>query len=488
MTLNLSAVDERIAWLRALHPDNAVEAIATALADGADEDELWAAGALTATRFLNNQARNLLGFVTHAMLGCEDARRLAGGQQRGTRHLLLVQALYQVVCDLYDPCFAPYALQRYWPTRERSTAENVAQLRADVRFGEYMRADHRLAALAQDLPREMFVDLLLDIGLEGMTCDDHTLITPVLSLGMVELVGWEHGYDMLRWALRYSASFPRDFAPYDRAVELRRRYGLEQGAPLCGLQPERVAALRADFHAAAPDDRAELAARALARNGYSPATVLAAVSLVACDCYLMTDPVPHADYDAVSREVAPMHINTTTNVLREALRHMLPPTQALAAIQGGSLIARGPSVLSEDFRFVPFAPSRQYPYAEDVRALANRRPDELLATLGAALPAHDQRTATAAVRAYADTGAPPEPLVALLTAVACTDNGTLLHNFKHLHATCEEFYACALPDRWGFLVAAARFAAWYAGVTTEAYQRAASLLVLQPSRADGPLA
>ncbi|MBC8075236.1 MAG: hypothetical protein H7Y32_04095, partial [Chloroflexales bacterium] len=65
---------------------------------------------------------------------------------------------------------------------------------------------------------------------------------------------------------------------------------------------------------------------------------------------------------------------------------------------------------------------------------------------------------------------------ALLTAVACTDNGTLLHNFKHLHATCEEFYACALPDRWGFLVAAARFAAWYAGVTTEAYERAAPLL------------
>ncbi|MBC8077256.1 MAG: hypothetical protein H7Y32_14360, partial [Chloroflexales bacterium] len=240
MTLNLSAVDERIEWLCALRPENAVEAIATALADGADEDELWVTGALTATRFLNNQARNLLGFVTHAMIGCEDARRLASGQQRRTRHLLLVQALYQVVCDLYDPCFAPYELQRYWPTRERSTAENIAQLRSDVRFGEYMRADHRLAALEQDLPREVFVDLLLEIGLEGMTCDDHTLITPVLALGMVELVGWEQGYDMLRWALRYSASFPRDFAAYDRAVDLRRRYGLEQGAPLCGLQPERV--------------------------------------------------------------------------------------------------------------------------------------------------------------------------------------------------------------------------------------------------------
>ena len=480
MPLNLSAVDARIAWLRALRPDDAVEQVAAALADGADEDELWAAGALCSARFLNNQARNLLGFVTHAMIGCEDARRLARGQSRRTRHLLLVQALYQVVCDLYDPCFAPYEFVGYWPTRERTVEENIAQLRADVRFGEYMRADHRLTALAEDMPREEFVDLLLDIGLEGMTCDDHTLITPVLSLGMVDLVGWERGYDMLRWALRYSASFPRAFGVYDRAVELRQRYGLQHGAPLTGLQPDRVAALRSAFHAAAPDDRPEVAARALARGGCSPETVLAAVSLVACDCYLMTDPVPHADYDAVSREVAPMHINTTTNVLRDALPRMLPPTQALAAIQGGGLLQRGPSVLSEDFRFIPFAPARQYPYAEDVQALTDCPPAGLLEALRDALPAHDTRTATAAVRAYANTGAPHEPLVALLTGVACTDNGTLLHNFKHLHAVCEDFYACCLPDRWGFLVGAARFAAWYAGVTTEAYERAAPLLDSAP--------
>jgi hypothetical protein len=476
MAVNLAAVDERVAWLRALRPDDAVEQVAAALAEGADEDELWAAGALCAARYLNNQARNLLGFVSHAMIGCEDARRLAHGQSRRTRHLLLTQALYQLVCDLYDPCFAPYEFVGYWPTRERTVEENIAQLRADVRFGEYMRADHRLAALEQDMPRAAFVDLLLDIGLEGMTCDDHTLITPVLSLGMVDLVGWERGYDLLRWSLRYSASFPRVFEAYDRAVELRRRYGLKRGAPVAGLQPRQVERLRAAFHAAAPEDRPELAARALAREGCSPETVLAAVSLVASDCYLMTDPVPHADYDAVSREVAPMHINTTTNVLRDALRHMLPPTQALAAIQGGSLIQRGPCVLSEDFRFIPFVPARQYPYAEDVRALAGRSPKQLLATLRDALPAHDQRTATAAVRAYADAGAAPEPLVALLTGVACTDNGTLLHNFKHLHALCEEFYACPLLDRWGFLVAATRFAAWYAGWTTEAYERAAPIL------------
>lgn len=474
--LSENTLEERIGWLCDLEPATAVEEIATALLAGTDEDALWAAGALAAARHLNNQARNLLGFVTHAMIGCEDARRLAQGQPQQTRWLLIVQALYQVVCDLHDPCFAPSALPPFWPTREATLADSLAQFRSDVRFGEYMRADHRLSALAIDLPRAEFVDLLLDVGLEGMITDDHTLITPVLTLGMVDLVGWQDGFVLLRWALRYSASFPRNFAPYDRARALQQQYGLERGAATWAFQPERVAAARAAFHAAPPCERPELAARMLAHEGYAPDTVLAAVSLVAADCYLMTEPVPHQDYDAISREVAPMHINTTTNVLREGQRMMCPATAALAAIQGGSLLERGPSVLDEQFSFVPFVPSRAYPYAEDVNALCDRTPEQLLQTLHAALFTHNHRMATAAVQAYADTGAAPEPLISLLTAVACTDSGTLLHNLKHLHATVQEFYACALPDRWNFLIAASRFIAWYAGLTTEAYDRAVRVL------------
>jgi hypothetical protein len=80
------------------------------------------------------------------------------------------------------------------------------------------------------------------------------------------------------------------------------------------------------------------------------------------------------------------------------------------------------------------------------------------------------------VRAYADTDANPEPLIALLIAVACTDSGTLLHNFKHLHAMVEEFRACELADRWSFLIGAARWIAWYAGWQTEVYDRAVTVL------------
>jgi hypothetical protein len=471
-------VEARILWLRGQTLDSIVQETIQLLRDGEDEDVLWAAGALTACRFVKNEAHNLLGFVSHAMIGCEDARALAVGQARETRWLLLVQALYQVVFDLHDPCLSPYILFPAHPTSSGDTAQDIALLRTDVRMGEYLRADARFVHLERAMPREAFIDLLLDIGLEGIVTDDHTLISPQLCLGMIEeVVGWEHGWEMLRATLRYNASFHRDFKFYDRAVELMQQYGLENGAPHSELHLEQVEQLRQQFLAAAPHERPEIVARALAQGGVSPATVLAASTLTAADLYLRAEPVPHDDFDAVSREVAPIHIGTSTNAMRKVLPQMTPRTQVLAAIQAGSLLERGPSVLDETFQFIAFDETRPaYPYPEDVARLAGQSSEALLTRLRAALPAHDYNTATAAVRAYADLGSDPEPLIALLTEVACTDDGTLLHNFKHLYAMVMEFRASTHPDRWQYLIAAARWIAWYAGKNTRAHGLATGAL------------
>ncbi len=471
--LDLSEMQHHISWLRTARPDDIVEKTVSALHDGASETALWAAGALTAARYINNQAHNLLGFVSHAAIGCEDARQLAEDQPERTRHLLLIQALHQVVFDLHDPCLSPYELLPFSPLYDTSDTENIRWLRADVRLGEYMRVDHRIVGLKKQLPKSALVDLLLDIGLEGMVTDDHTFLTPALSLHMVDLIGWEEGFDLLRVALRYSASFPRNFAPYDRALDLMKHYKLDNGAPQTAYQSDRVDHLRAAFLTAPPHDRPEIAARALA-DGCSPDTVLAAVCLAACDLYLMTDPVPHDAFDAISREVAPMHINTSTSALRTMLPRLSPRTAALAAIQGGSLLERGPSILNENFEFIPFEPARSYPYAEDVNALRHHAPDVLLAIMHKALHDHDTRTSTACVRAYQLTETAPDGMIAALTAVACTDDGTLLHSVKHMGALLREFRLCAHADRWNYLIAGARFMAWYAGKNTSVYQRAAS--------------
>ncbi len=476
MRANEAVVQELIAWLRSTTPDQVMDEAAARLADGVCEDDLWAAGVLTACRYLNNQAHNLMGFVSHAMIGCEDARQLAQGQPDRTRYLLLMQALHQVVADLHDPYFGPYQLLPAWPIREATVEESIRRLRHDIRMGEYMAVDHRMVGLNEVLSPEAIADLILDIGLEGMVTDDHALISPVLSLCMIDLLGWEQGFDLLRWAARYSSSFPINFGPYDRSVALRAEFDLLAGPRACAYQPERVDAVRARLLAAAPAARPVLTAQLLAEEGCSPATVIAAAAQAACDMYLMVEPVPHSDYDSISREVAPIHLGNCLRLLGEALHYMQPSTQVLAALQAGSMLERGPAVISREFRFVPFEPGRPYPYGEDVAALAAHEPEQLLVCLAEAMPAHDYRRATAAVQAYADKDGCPEAMIRLLTATACTDNGTLLHNVKHLNAMVNEFRRCHLPDRWDYLTQATRFLTWYCGLTTTAYCRADAAL------------
>lgn len=478
---NPHSVAALVDWLRQASLDAVMDEAAQQLARGVPEDELWAACVLTACRYLNNQAHNLLGFVSHALIGAEDARRLAATQPPHIRRLLLLQSLYQTVMDLHDISFAPYELLPFWPHRDGSVAETAGRLRADVHFGEYCRADHRFAGLAEVMSRVDLVDLVLDIGLEGITTDDHTLISPVLMLGLVDLVGWDAGLELLRWSIRYSSSFPINRTPYERAVELRGHYGLAAGPGHHNLQPKLVPPLRTQLYHAAPYDRPELIAQALAERGYSPATAIAAAALAACDMYLRIDPVPHTDFDAISREVAPIHIGNALRLLRTGLSYMAPGTQTLAAIQAGSLLERGPSVLNAEFCFVPFEPARAYPHTEDVTHWEGCPPDQLLASLHDALHAHDCRQVTALVLAYANSGAPCEPLIARLVAVAATDNGTLLHNVKHLNSMVIEFCASELPDRWGFLIQAAKFMSWYAGLTTDGYRRAEPALASLPN-------
>jgi hypothetical protein len=389
---------------------------------------------------------------------------------------VLLQALHQTVADLHDPCFSPWELLPFWPMHEPTVDENVEWLRRDVRMGEYTRADHRFNGLAERMDRGALVDLLLDIGLEGMVTDDHTLISPVLSLGMMELVGWTRGFDLLRWAIRYSASFPCNFAPYDRVLEMARRFGLEHGAPAQGLQRAKVQALRSAFLAAAPQARPELAARALAQEGCSPETVVTAAAQAACDLYLMVNPVPHADFDAISREVAPIHVGNCLRMLSAALAYLAPRTRALAALQAGSMLERGPTVIDQAFQFVPFEAARAYPYAEDVAALAHHSPADLLDYLREVMPHHDCRRVTAAVNVYARQEGAPEPLIGLLTELACTDHGTLMHNFKHLNSMVTEFRRTPDPCRWNYLMQGAKFLTWYCGLSTEAYGRADAAL------------
>jgi hypothetical protein len=481
MRANEAVVDDLIRWLRTTTPARVMDEAAAQVAAGVAEDDLWAASVLTASRYVNNQAHNLMGFVAHSMVGCEDARRLAQGQPRRIRLLLLLQALHQTVADLHDPSFAPAELLPHWPIHEPTVEEGVKWLRRDVRMGEFTRADHRLVGLNEQLSPAAIADLVLEIGLEGMVTDDHTIISPTLSLGMIDLVGWERGFEFMRWAVRYSSSFPINFSSFDRSVRLAHELGLEEGAPVTHFQPEGVMPLCHQLLAALPAARPLIVAEKLAHEGYSPATIVAAVAQACCEMYLMVDPVPHTDFDAISREVAPIHVGNCLRTLFDALSYMSPRVQVLAALQAGSQIERGPAIISDEFCFVPFTPTDAYPRTADVAALERHSPTDLLDYLREVVVYHDCHQVTAAVRAFANKGGDPEAMIALLTELACTDHGTLLHNFKHLNSMVIEFRRAATwqgnsPTHWSYLIQAAKFLTWYYGLTTDAYGRADAAL------------
>ena len=165
---------------------------------------------------------------------------------------------------------------------------------------------------------------------------------------------------------------------------------------------------------------------------------------------------------------------------------MSPRTQALAALQAASQLERGPAVLNADFCFVPFSPAESYPYAADVAALAALSTDELLDLLREVVGYHDCRQVTAAVHAYGRRGGDAEMLIALLTELACTDHGTLMHNIKHLNSMVIEFRRAASHhshdgNHWNFLIQAAKFLTWYYGLTTGAYARASAALEQHPA-------
>ncbi|MFM7776770.1 MAG: hypothetical protein ACKO7S_06900, partial [Actinomycetota bacterium] len=161
---------------------------------------------------------------------------------------------------------------------------------------------------------------------------------------------------------------------------------------------------------------------------------------------------------------------------RASLRHMSPRTRAIAVVMGGCLLERGPSILNEKFEFVPFEPARAYPYQEDVEAINGKNDRELLEELRAAVYDHDARRTTSAVAAYRNLGLSAQPLIALLVEIACSDDGTLMHNVKHLHSCLEEFRESTHPDKWNFLIAAAKWVSWYAGKDTKVYKRALAAL------------
>jgi hypothetical protein len=87
-----------------------------------------------------------------------------------------------------------------------------------------------------------------------------------------------------------------------------------------------------------------------------------------------------------------------------------------------------------------------------------------------------KHVAALAQQQYADKNYAPEALIDVLAKIACRDNFTEMHAFKHHQATYEEFYATRPSLRGRHLVAAVQASAISHGRIQDVFDHAAEVM------------
>jgi len=99
-----------------------------------------------------------------------------------------------------------------------------------------------------------------------------------------------------------------------------------------------------------------------------------------------------------------------------------------------------------------------------------------VANLGQLRAVPEVKTTVNLAQQYVNFGYEATALITRLAEIACHDNFTEMHAFKHHQAIVEEFYTTREPWRWRHLVAGAQAAAISFGKNMELYEEAIELL------------
>jgi hypothetical protein len=183
-----------------------------------------------------------------------------------------------------------------------------------------------------------------------------------------------------------------------------------------------------------------------------------------------------------------VHINTGANTRRYLLRQpelsRRIKLQALLTWNTGPEVRMAQRMLAdvvqpEPERVASLAPHTQQELIEEMESLISSLPvGERLPSAGLASwrSTDEVKHAAALAQQYADNGCAPEPLIDMLAKIACRDNFTEMHAFKHHQATYEEFYATRPSLRWRHLVAAVQACAISHGRIQDVFDHAAEVM------------
>ena len=421
------------------------------------------------------------GGPLHPLAGLHAVRHISARLPGEYALLPVIQNVAVANKHIHSPAMGPYMLADAQPVSENDDVETtVRAFRTAWSRGVYNACDHYYLYLLERLSPMQVLELLLEVGVPKNQLDDHYFLFPVFTWRALEYFGWDYAKYIGRAPVRYITR-PTNPAMLIDVDNLIKKYELlERDLRDTTDEAETLAVTRLADEIGRSDDFAEIPemlARALS-EGLSLEGVGEGLSVGGSTLFLRS----------LTGNPMDVHINTGANTRRYLLRQpelsRRIKLQALLMWNTGPEVRMAQRMLAPDIQPEPdrvaFLPSRsQDELLAELAALIDRLPiGERLPTAGLASwrSTDEVKQAAALAQQYANCGYAPEPLITMLGKIACRDNFTEMHAFKHHQATYEEFHTTRPSLRWRHLVAAVQAAAISHGRIQDVYDHAAEVM------------
>jgi hypothetical protein len=472
-------IEPLVQFIEETAPSEIIEQTVAKLRAGVPIKTLLTASALAVVRS-SDLPPGHHGGPLHPLVGLHAVRHIAARLSPENCYLPVLQHVALSNKHIHHPGMGPYLLPDFEPIDAGGVEATKQAFLEAVDRGVYNMADHYFLWLWDNIPAVEALDLLLTVAAPKNVLDDHYFIFPAFTWRAVEWLGQAYLPLLMRPAVRYVTRLPTPPAipeieglldAYQLMTRpLRQQTGGDE-TPIIGELGERIT--QCDTYAEIPVMLAQALADGLSLEGAGEALSIGAAGLF---------------LRSLTGNPMDVHLHTGVNLRRYLVRlDGLSLRNRLLALL---LWHTGPEVRSTQGRMEP----SPQPDAAAVATLTYRTQDDLLDALRESIydqPPTDWAAVTnlGRLRAvpevkitvnlaqqYANVGYDASAFITRLAEIACHDNFTEMHAFKHHQAVVEEFYATREPWSWRHLVAGAQAAAISFGKNMEIYEEAIELL------------
>jgi len=473
-------IEPLVQFVEETTPDHIVAETHEKLVAGTPVKDMLLASALAVVRS-SDLPPGHHGGPLHPLCGLHAVRHISTRLPGEYAFMPVIQNVAVANKHIHSPAMGPYVLADAKPVSEKDDVEaTAAAFRTAWSRGVYNACDHYFLYLLEKLSPMQVLELLLEVGVPKNQLDDHYFLFPVFTWRALEYFGWDYTKYIGRAPVRYITR-PTNPAMMIDVDNLIKKYELlERDLRVKTGDDETEAITRlADQMGRCSDftEIPEMLAQALG-DGLSLEGAGEGLSVGGSTLFLRS----------LTGNPMDVHINTGANTRRYLLRQpelsRRIKLQALLTWNTGPEVRMAQRMLASDVqpepeRVAALSAHTQDQLLEELESLISSLPvGERLPTAGLASwrSTDEVKHAAALAQQYADNGYAPEALIDVLAKIACRDNFTEMHAFKHHQATYEEFYATRPSLRWRHLVAAVQASAISHGRIQDVFDHAAEVM------------